>query len=310
MMRTARLRRRWLLWLLLSTPVTLLVVDRGCFRGSGSPPLHQRVPGLFAVQHPTLPGTAAIVLNGPIAPAKHHARYWNNASLVFTTLKAVGFERIHVLQSDGTSRQPDRQTRSFLGLVGTGRLRDSPLDLDADGADDVNGPGTIDALSRALDDIGRSLPPDGRLLIFMTGHGQLRWRSGLTSAAMTWGAGELRGDELDRMLRQSIPPSCWVAVVATQCHSDLFLREVTRPRTLLVASGRPLWIWSSEDYSVFPYQLAGAWLGRDPSTGSILPGGPAATLRDAVRLACERDHTPEWPRYWIVGADASVPAPF
>lgn len=310
MTRARGARRRWALWLLLSSPVTLLAVDRGCFGGSGHPPPHQRVQGLFAAQRPVLPGTAAIIVNGPISPAKHHARYWNNSSLVLATLKAVGFERTWVLQSDGASPGLDRQSRSFLGLVGTGRLRDSPLDLDHDGARDVSGSGTIEDLSRTLAEAGRWLPPDGRLLIFLTGHGQLRWRRGVAAVAMTWNGGELGGAELSRLLTESLPSSCWVAVVATQCHSNLFLGEVTRPRTLLVASGRPLWIWSSEDYSVFPYHLAAAWIGRDPATGERLPGGAAATLRDAVRRAIERDHSPEWPRFWISGPDSAVPAPF
>ncbi len=310
MNRASGLRRRWALWVLLSAPVTTLAVDRACFQGSGHPPPHQRVAGLFAERRPVVPGTAAVILNGPISPAKHHARYWNNASLMLMTLRAVGFESVHVLQSDGISAAPDRQTRSFLGLVGTGRVVDSPRDLDGDGEEDVVGTGRLDDLRRTLADIGRSLPANGSMLLFITGHGQLRWERGLASVAMTWGGGEFTGEELDRMLREAIPPSCWVAVVATQCHSDLFLRRVSRPRTLLVASGRPLWIWSSEDYSVFPYHLAAAWIGREPSSGARLPGAPAASLREAVQAAARRVHTPEWPRYWTTGPDSAVPAPF
>jgi len=310
MNRLSRFRRRWALWVLLSAPVTILAVDRACFQGSGHPPPHQRVAGLFAERRPIVPGTAALILNGPISPAKHHARYWNNASLMLMTLRAVGFESVRVLQSDGTSAEPDRQTRSFLGLVGTGRLVDSPRDLDGDGVDDVVGTGRLDDLRRALADVGRSLPDNGKMLLFITGHGQLRWQRGLASVAMTWDAGELTGGALDGMLREAIRPSCWVAVVATQCHSDLFLQRVTRPQTLLVASGRPLWIWSSEDYSVFPYHLAAAWIGREPGTGDPLPQVPARTLREAVRVAIGRDHSPEWPRAWTTSPGSAVPAPF
>jgi len=305
-----RRRRSWIVGLLLTTPVTLLVIDRACWQSSGFPPPHQRVPGLFALSRPVMPGTAAVIVNGAISPAKNHGRYWNNTSLVFTALKARGFERLVVLQSDGLSRESDRQSRSFLGMFGTGHLLDSPRDLDADGRDDVKGPGTIEALSAALRDLGPSLHPSDRLLLFFTGHGQLRLDGGLHSVAMMWGAGELRGKDLDHLLRASVPDTCWVAVVATQCHSKLFLNEVTRPRTLLVGSGWPLWIWSTQDYSLFPYHLAGALLGRDPATGRILPGEMAPNLREAVRVARTRDHAPEWPRYWVVGDAASLPAPF
>jgi hypothetical protein len=305
-----RRRRWWVVGLLLSTPVTVLVIDRACWQGSGYPPPHQKVEGLFGAAHPVMPGTVALIVNGSISPEMNHARYWNNTALMFRALGARGFERLVVLQSDGLSTTPDRQARSFLGLFGTGHLLDSPRDLDADGRTDVSGPGTIEALSATLRNLGRTLHPGDRLLVFLTGHGQLRLSGGLHSVAMMWGGGELRGRELGRLLRETVPDDCWVAVVATQCHSKLFLDEVTRPRTLLVASGAPLWIWSTQDYSVFPYHLAGALLGRDPATGRSLGEGMSSRLRDAVRAAAVRDHAPEWPRYWVIGSEAAVPAPF
>jgi hypothetical protein len=303
--------RTWMIGLLATTPLTLLLVDRVCFQGSGFPPPHQRVPGLFAPARPVMPGTVAIIVNPGFTSAKNHPRYWNNTSLVFTALKARGFERLVVLQSDGRSREPDRQARSFLGMFGTGTILDSPLDVDADGRSDVSGPGTLEALGSALRDVGRTLPPGGgRLLLFLTGHGQLRLGGHLHSVAMMWDAGELRGSDLDRLLRAALPENCWVAIVATQCHSKRFLDEVTRPQTLLVASGWPLWMWSTQDYGVFPYHLAGALLGRDPATGHVLPEGAAVNLRDAVAAARARDHAPEWPRVRVVGDAASIPSPF
>ena len=306
------MRRRWMwtIGLAASTPFSVLLIDRVCFQGSGFPPPHQRVPGLFAPARPVMPGTTAVLVNPGLGPAKNHPRYWNNTSLVFRALEARGFERLIVLQSDGLSPEPDRQARSFLGMFGTGTLVDSPIDIDADGGDEVSGPGTIAALGRALRDVGRSLPRGGRLLLFLTGHGQLRLGGGFHSVAMMWDGGEMRGSDLDRMLRAALPDDCWVAIVATQCHSKPFLDEVTRPRTLLVASGWPLWIWSTQDYGVFPYHLAGALLGRDPATGHLLPEGAAANLRAAVEAASSRDHAPEWPHVRVIGDAASVPSPF
>jgi hypothetical protein len=298
------MRRRWK-WL-----VTLLIIDQACWQGSGVLPPHRQAPGLFAPSRPVMPGTVALLVNGALSPPKNHRRYWNNTSLVFTALKTTGFERLAVLQSDGLSSDRDRQSRSFLGMFGTGHLLDSPRDLDGDGRDDVAGPGTIEALEETLRDLGRSLRPGDRLLVFFTGHGQLRVDRGLRGVAMMWSGGELRGEDLDRMLRAAVPAGCWVAIVATQCHSKIFLDEITRPNTLLVASGWPLWIWSTQDYSVFPYHLAGALLGRDPATGSVLPEGPSTSLRGAVRAAASRDHVPEWPRIRVNGPESSIPAPF
>ena len=258
-----------------------------------------------------MPGTVALIVNGAISPGKNHPRYWNNTSLVFATLKARGFERLFVLQSDGLSPARDRQARSFIGMFGTGTLLDSARDLDGDRIEDVAGPGTIEALERAVRDLGRTMRPDSRLLVFFTDHGQLRMQgTRFRGVAMMWDGGELRGEDLDRMLRSSVPAGCWVGIVAAQCHSKLFLNEVTRPNTLLIAAGVPLWIWSTQDYSIFPYHLCGALLGRAPASGAALAEGVSMTLRDAVRAACARDHAPEWPVLWVNGDPALIPAPF
>ncbi len=96
-------------------------------------------------------------------------------------------------------------------MFGTGTLLDGPRDLDGDGAEDVAGPGTLEALESELRELGRGMREQSRLLIFLTDHGQLRWSGiGLTGVAMMWQGGELRGRELDRMLRAYVPDSCWV----------------------------------------------------------------------------------------------------
>jgi hypothetical protein len=304
-------RLRWIIGIIATTAAVLLSVDYFLFKGSGFPPPHLKIPGLFSPAREIIPGTFALIVNGAISPQKNHARYWNNTSLMYATFKTWGFEHIEVLQSDGISPVPDRQARSFIGMFGTGHLLDSPRDLNGNGSDDVNGDATLISLERSLSELGRLMKSDSRLALCLTDHGQLRLDGRkLTSVAMLWNKDELRGKELDRLLRRYVPETCWVAVIATQCHAKLFLNEVTRSRTMLVASGRPLWIWSTQDYSVFPYHFCGAILGRDPATGAALPEGSSNNLREAVRAASARDHAPEWPITWIVGDNASVPAPF
>jgi len=152
---------KWVATVIATAPITLIIIDQGCFRGSGFPPPHLRRSDLFGQGRKHIPGTIALIVNGAISPQKNHARYWNNTSLVFSTLKARGFERLAVLQSDGISPEPDQQARSFLGMFGTGTLRDSPRDLDGDGLDDVTGPGTVQALDRTLHDLGQSMQGGG-----------------------------------------------------------------------------------------------------------------------------------------------------
>lgn len=305
-------RRRLLRWLVLPGTalfVLVLLLDATIFRGSGFPPPHLNVPGLFP-SSAILPGTAALVVNGAISPEKNHPRYWNNTSLAYATCRSRGFERVAVLQSDGLDPFPDRQARSFMGLVGTGELLDSPTDLDGDGEPDVTGPATRDAFRAALAVLGRTLPVDGRLFIFLTDHGQLRLEgTSLRAALMLWG-GEVLGSEFDAWLREALPQTVYVTVLAAQCHGGIFLGQVTRPNTLLMSAGWPLWIWSDQDYSVFPYHFFGALLGRDVATGSPLREGPAPNLRTAFTAACGRDHAPEWPVMWTTPGSGEPPSPY
>jgi len=308
--------RRWLrrLAILLGAiALALVAVDWLCFQGSGFPPPHVAVFKGLPKRGP-IPGRVALVVNGAIDPRKNHARYWNNTSLAYCTLTALGYEKVVVLQSDGRSPAPDRTTRSFMGVVGLGEPVDSALDLDGDGDGDVAGPATKAAMQDALQGLGQGLMAGDTLTVMLTDHGQLRLDGlSLRAVAMLWGA-ELTGAEFDGMLRAAVPPEVWVAVVATQCHSSLFLDEVTRERTVLMASGWPLWIWSTQDYSVFPYHFCQALVQRDLETGAFLAGDEdgdgVVTLGEAFATACRRDHAPEWPVRRIVGKMADIPTSF
>ena len=304
---------KYLFLLLLTTPFSLFVIDHLFFQGSGHPPPHLQVKGLFP-KKPIKTGRFALVINGALSPAKNHARYWNNTSLVYCTLKSLGWEQVRVLQSDGLSTEPDRQRRSFIGIYGTGDLLDSPTDLDNDGQIDVQGAATIANIKNQLSDMGKLMVEQDTLFIVLTDHGQLRWdRGNLRSVAMLWGE-ECYGRQLQEWIKTYIPPGVWVCVLATQCHGQIFLDEFNRENTVLMASGWPLWIWSDQDYSVFPYRFCEALLGRSPMTGGPLKG---ASRKDgsisfglAFKLACQRDHVPEWPQRRIVGNMANVPKLF
>ncbi len=296
--------------LLLSTPFTLFLVDNFFFQGLGHPPPHLKIKGLFKPS-PIVTGRFALIINGGLSVEKNHARYWNNTSLFYCTLKSLGWEQIRVLQSDGLSSAPDRQKRSFMGIIGTGELMDSPLDLDGDGQNDVQGPATIEAIKKELKDIGQLMTANDTLFIVLTDHGQLRLQgSTVRSVAMLWGQ-EFYGRELDTWVKETIPADAWVSILAAQCHSGIFIDEIKRDRTVLMASGWPLWIWSDQDYSVFPYRFCEALLRRSPLDGIPVPGDPNGdgfvSLGEAFSLAYKRDKVPEWPVRRIVGNMANVP---
>lgn len=276
-----------------------VAADQTTFRGHADRPAHvAKASQLFvpAAARADAPRGVALLVNGGYTVGKNHRRYWNNLSLMYRTLETLGWRRVRALDADGQAGVPDRNRRSILGVQSDGVLEDSPLDLDGDGAADVAGPGTRAALERELAALGADVKPGEEVFLFLTDHGQLRVKDGHVRAVALFWNEELAGTELDAMLRRSLPADAHLTVLAAQCHSARFLEEVQRPHTTMMASGAPLWIWSDQDYSVFPYWFSAALLGRDPET--LAPVSAATSLDGAFDTASARDHTPEWPRRW------------
>lgn len=197
-----------------------------------------------------------------------------------------------------------------MGVHGLAPLLDSPLDLDHDGNNDVRGPATKEAISESLALLGKQMGAGDCLVVALTDHGQLRLEgSRLRSVAMLWGE-EMTGTWFGTAIEAHVPATASVLLLAAQCHGALFLDEITRDRTVCIAPGWPLWIWSDQDYSVFPYHFCGALLQKDPATGSRIAadenGDGTVTFGEAFVVACRRDHVPEWPQRRIIGKMAHI----
>lgn len=293
--------------------IFLVVVDRIWLQGSGHPPPHLKVPGLFEPR-PPIKGTVALLVGGAVKPRKNHPRYWNNLSLMYNTLHYLGFETIYVLNSDGDSLEPDRLKKAFLAFFPYGDTEDSPRDLDLDGIDDIDGPATRPCFVSTLKSIGKSMRRGDRFFLFFTGHGKIRFKKRrFVAVARLWGD-EISGDEFELILQETLPPETWVTILASQCWGEMFLKRVNRPRTVLMAPGRPNWIWSNYDYSIFPYLFCEALLQRTPKNGNPRKADSDTddfvSFREAFEIARDRDYAPEWPIMWINNDGSPLPFPF
>jgi len=298
---------------LMVAAVLAVVADRLWFRGSGYPPPHLKIQGLFPPR-PAVSGTWALLINGGARPKKNFWRYWNNISLMYCTLKSLGWENIFVLNADGLSPEPDRLVRAFLGYWEYGGTVDSPADLDLNGRPDILAEATKYELEKTMASIGQRMKPGDSLFIFITDHGKLgRFSGRIQPYAGLWGD-RLTGSELQDMLARHIPDSSWVTVLAAQCWGRIFLKPVSRPNTLLISPARPNWIWSDSDYSVFPYHFCEALLGKKPKTGDLIQADMNAdgrvTFREAFAYAKKNDHAPEWPILWVNGDPSKMPEKF
>lgn len=309
-----RLVKRWRLAVagLVVWAAGLALLDAAFFKLKGPPPHFATLLPLSPKA--SSPKSLALVVNGGLGLGMNYPRYWNNLSLATVAFKMLGYRTVAALDGDGAPGVPDRSVNPFLGLISTGDYDDSPFDLDADGTPDVQGPATRARLETALADIGKTMGEGDSLVLYLIDHGQLRLRDGaLTAVFMLWNE-EIFPDELEAMIARHIPKGAWVAVGGSMCHSDIFFRDFQRPRTLVLAAGRPLWIWSTQTYSIFAYHFFAALLGIDPENGKPVRadenGDGRVTLREAVRHAARADHSPEWPKAWVNGDDSTAPEHF
>ncbi len=270
------------------------LLDKVAFDTPWAPPPHLETLSKLDMQVDQKSGVALLV-NGGFGIGKNHRRYWNNLSLMYFALKKQGWRKIIVLDADGLKGAPDQEERSYLGMFSTGTRVDSAFDLDGNGTDDVHGAATIQNFTTALETVKKELLPGEDIFLFLTDHGQLRWNSGLDSVALFWHQ-EFTSKDFASTIN-ILPKDHKLTILAAQCHSSLFLKHVSRPNTELIASGYPLWIWSTQDYSVFPYHFAAALLGVDPTTGQALHSRDKGItdFKKAFEYARRHDHAPEWP---------------
>jgi len=298
------LKYLFILFILLS--IFLVIADQLWFSDYQFPPIHLRIPGLFKTPIPDKTNHA-LIINGGIHPGKNHARYWNNTSLIYNTLKSISFSDIRVLHTDGLSTGKDRCIRSFMGYVGMGKLEDSPKDLDLNGTTDITGEATKEELEKTLFHLGKDLGVQDKLLIFLTDHGQLRWHKGkLRAVICLWNKEKMFGYELNMILKKSIPGEVRVIIIASQCYGERFLSEIDRPNTILINGGSFLgFMWSNQYYGIFLRNFCSALLQKDIRTGEHLDSDinqdGKVTIIEAFNWAREEDPQPKSPVLKTIG---------
>ena len=225
----------------------------------------------------------AVIISGGYSVHSNYARYWNDCSYFFATLKQNGFlnDNIYVLMSDGTDPAVDRAD----GVS-------SPLDLNNDGRDDIGYSATKADLTIVFNELADKLGPDDLLFIFSTDHGGNGPDNPFPYdqpdvVLYLWGE-YITGDEL--AVEVNKVNAGVIAGVFEQCFSGGIVEKLKAPNRVLMSASR-WWELSyamepDYNYDEFSYLTTKAL--AEPESGDS-NGDGTTTLEEAYLYALAND---------------------
>lgn len=167
--------------------------------------------------------TYAVILSGGVNINCNYERYWNDCSFIYQTLRkkyGVPKNNIKVIMSDGTNPNPDMRTT-------TGSTISSPLDLDFDGANDIQYAATYSNIQSVLNNLANTTNKDDHLFFYVIDHGGSI--DEITNSYINlWGDEVLHDNELASMLTPFTNKLVNVNVVLGQCFSGGFIDDLTK----------------------------------------------------------------------------------
>ena len=242
--------------------------------------------------------TYAVILSGGVNKNNNHERYWNDCSFIYQTLvKKYGLPRnnVNVIMSDGTS--PVADMRSLAG-----GYKSSPLDLDADGNNDIGYSATRANIRLVLNTLSQKVNKNDHLFFFVIDHGGTT--DNISSSYINlWGNAILYDYELADWLQPFIEKSVNVNVVLGQCYSGGFIDDLTEVGCVVsTASSGSEYSWACSDrpYDEFVYQWTTAINGANSygtAVYSDVDNNGKITMQEAFTYAKNNDRANETPQY-------------
>lgn len=199
----------------------------------------------------------AVIINGGYNRYANYTRYWNDCQAIYTTLTSVyGYskEKIFVLISDGTNPAIDQNNDTS-----------SPIDLDGDGATDIDYSATKSNITTVFNTIGSQVTAGDDVFIYVIDHGSLLPSN--QSAICLWNEDVISQSEFASEVNK-ITTGAHVHIVLGQCNSGGFVSSFTnRANTTITtacSASESSYSLSNSSYDEFVYQWTAAVLGEDP----------------------------------------------
>lgn len=173
--------------------------------------------------------TYAVIISGGINKEANEERYWNDCSFIYQTLRNryyIPKNNIKVLMSDGTDPSEDMisENREYMS---------SPLDLDDDGAPDIEYSATKANVKKVFDGMRNKLTERDHLFLFVIDHGGLDKKNGEPYICL-WGGETLYPGELNFCL-DGIEAG-YISIVMGQCYSGGFVEPLRADNRLVMAA--------------------------------------------------------------------------
>lgn len=212
--------------------------------------------------------TYVVIISGGINKNCNHRRYWNDCSIQYQILRRlynIPRKNIFVYMSDGKSEERDLHLGTNNENLEDKYFISSPLDLDGDRNDDVNGGANHDDLTACFNSLKTKLTENDHLYIFTTDHGNCD-ASGVGNGLCLWNNKVLSPSQLANMLKGIKAP---IGIVMEQCFSGCFihpLAQLGQKITIATAAHRKQESHGGADhryYNIFAYRWACAIAGYD-----------------------------------------------
>ena len=167
------------------------------------------------------------------SPRANYVSHWNDLSFIYVTLRNLGLSpsRIHVLVGAGRTPRMRLDSPSRVGLADpANRGQPFPTDLDCDGENDIDGPGTASGLRNAFLDIADVMGRDDRIIITLIGHGNRldTGRDPFETTYQLWHQPSITAREFKALLDDTLPRDAHIGVIATSCDSGGFITVAER----------------------------------------------------------------------------------
>lgn len=244
--------------------------------------------------NPAAGNTYAVILSGGLFPSANKARYWNDCSFIYQTLRnryGVPKKNIKVIMSDGTDPAPD------LNLEDGDSIISSPLDLDEDGIADIEYAATKENVKSVIEELSSKMKDEDHLFLYVIDHGgydKVRRQSYIC----LWNGEKLYPDELNEYLGHG--DAGYVSVLMGQCFSGGFVETLkANNRVVMTACSDSEYTYACEDipFDEFVYHWTSAISGYDAFGNKVvaetdtLPNGQPkpVSLVKAYNYACMAD---------------------